>query len=69
MIELRLDPYCDNCPEFEPVVDRDIREYTNFDMRCGEEIKFTECDTTIICAHKLRCYSMRNHIKKELEKS
>jgi hypothetical protein len=67
MIELRADPYCQNCPEFEPVVDRDIREYTNFDIRDRGEKIFTECDTTIICAHKLRCYSMRNHIKRELE--
>lgn len=69
MIELILDPYCQNCPEFEPEVDKDIREYRSYDMRDKHEEKlFTECDTKIICKHKLRCYSMRNHIRKELEK-
>lgn len=67
MIELVLDPYCQNCPEFEPVVDKDIREFTGFDIGNREEKTFTECNTRILCEHKFRCLSMRNHIKKEIE--
>jgi hypothetical protein len=67
MIELILDSYCQNCPEFEPEVDMDIRTCTTSDFRLEDPI--TICDTTITCKHKLRCKSMVRQLKKEQEKN
>lgn len=67
MIELTIDPYCQNCPEFEPDVDKDIRTYRSSDFRLIGPI--TECDTTITCKHALRCKSMVRQLKKEQEKN
>jgi hypothetical protein len=67
MIELTIDPYCQNCPEFEPHVDKDIRTYRSSDFRLIDPV--TECDTTITCKHNLRCASMMRQLKKEQEKN
>ena len=67
MIKLTVDPYCENCPEFEPDVDKDIHTYRSSDFRLIGTV--AECDTTITCKHKLRCESMIRQLKKEQEKN
>jgi hypothetical protein len=67
MIELTIDPYCQNCPEFEPDVDKNVYTLNSMDFRLEDPI--TKCDTTITCKHKLRCKSMMRQLKKEQEKN
>lgn len=52
-IELKVDPFCENCPEFEPDVDKDIIHY---------ELQGDKCYTTIKCEHQGRCKSMYMHL-------
>lgn len=50
MIELKIEPYCDNCPEFEA-------EQVGYKTENGSH-------TFVTCSHRVRCIQMYEHIKK-----
>ena len=62
MIELIVNSYCNDCPEFEPDVDKNVFTWESFDFR---DEPVTKCDTKITCKHKPRCESMIRQLKKE----
>lgn len=57
MIKIDLPDFCQNCPEFEPDVDKNILKSDTFFGRCE-----TLVDTTVTCTHVQRCLSMMDYI-------
>lgn len=61
MIELKIEPYCESCGEFEPMIRKDeFRTYSNNDDRYFH--------TTITCEHRDRCREMAQYIERYKEK-
>lgn len=58
MIELKVEPYCHNCNEFEPT----INKYDTAAL--GSHSTFTYY---VRCVHRKRCRSMVEQLKGELE--
>lgn len=56
MIELRLEPYCHKCTEFEPKVKRKLVQFVG-DYRATAE-------TVVYCEHADRCDSMVEFLRK-----
>lgn len=60
MIQLDIEPYCHNCPDFVP------------DVRSGNEIQTFDgnyhSDTMVFCKHERRCAAVERYIRKEYEK-
>lgn len=54
MITLTIDPWCDNCKEFEPHVEQDV-------MYGDDEIDRVFTDIT--CKHRHRCQNIKNFIE------
>lgn len=73
MISLEVQDYCQQCPEFIPDVDKNDRRetlYTN-DIFSSNGIRYVtigEHDTTIRCAHRVKCECLKNFIEQEAEK-
>lgn len=59
MIELKVSNYCQDCPEFDPDVDRDIF-YAD-----GESVKRR---TVVFCTHRKRCESIAKTLLDRFEK-
>lgn len=57
MIELRVEDYCQNCDEFEPVAE--VMESHDIAM------EDKECLTKVSCKHAHRCSELIKHLKKE----
>lgn len=55
MINLEVNEYCHNCPEFQPLVDK---EY--YESGYGDE--FT--NTTVTCKYAQRCEAIAEYFKK-----
>ena len=60
MIQLSIEDYCQDCPDFNARVDRD----TLYDNR---NIKTGYC-TSITCQYAHRCRNIARMIKKQMEK-
>ena len=54
-IKLKVDPYCEQCPDFEP-------EVTKEELVCDNEVFRT--DTYIYCKHRLRCDAILDYLSK-----
>lgn len=55
MITLKVEDYCQNCPEFDPDVDKDRYETIDYDMRARSSDRVVFCSTTVTCQHRHRC--------------
>lgn len=57
MIRLIVEEYCQNCPEFEPDVNKDKQEMVDIDLVSfmGREKRKVFCNTTVACQHRDRC--------------
>lgn len=64
-IELIVEPYCADCLEFEPDVEKPHRTLLYLDDT-GEGI-MAQSDTTVKCIHKKRCANMMNFLKGKKE--
>lgn len=58
-IRVSVEPYCENCPEFEP-------EVTTSTLRARND-KYFCADTTIFCEHREKCNRMYESIKEEIK--
>ena len=62
MITLVIESYCENCPEFEAKVNKNIQRM----YEAGPFMEFprcyTTCTTTVTCVHKDRCASIKDQI-------
>lgn len=63
MIELVVEEYCSECPEFEPDVDRDetAATITDFSEPKGFRI-IRSCNTIIRCTHAARCARIQQYL-------
>ena len=52
-IELKVDKFCDNCPEFKPDVDKETTVTIGYGLKNY---------TIITCVHRERCKSMYTHL-------
>lgn len=59
MIKLDVAPYCQNCPEFESLVDKNV---------IGRISDIHIVDTTIRCVHLDRCRNMWLYLEKVMRK-
>lgn len=57
-IELKVESYCDDCPEFEPNAEKTEWYMEDF-LHKGKD----RCDTEVTCIHKCRCESMYRKLK------
>ena len=65
MIDLKVDSYCHNCPEFEAEVKDE--SFVSSDLRCCIERIIT--NHTITCKHKARCAGMVDYLKEQAKKN
>jgi hypothetical protein len=66
MIRLQVEEYCHNCPDFEPVAEKET--YTLTDSFSLNEYRKNE--TFVKCEYAARCACMyENHLKKEAAKN
>lgn len=54
MINLVIEDYCQNCPYFEPLVNRLCSSYDD------------KCSTVVACEDRNKCEIIHNQLKKEL---
>lgn len=57
MIEIKVEDYCQNCPEFDPGVEAETLYFDGYD---------TERLTTVFCVHRRRCEAIAKSLKKHL---
>lgn len=60
MLTVIKDPYCDNCPAFEPDVDRE--KVYRFDG------SFEKVDTFVSCANRKFCHNLVRYLTAYLKK-
>lgn len=64
MIELKVEEYCQNCPYFEPEVEKGIPLLGRNEEYIGQH------DTTISCSNRYLCAVVERHYKdKEWDKN
>lgn len=63
MIKLKVEPYCQDCSDFEVEIEKPQAYYAAFN-RC-----VTIGDTVIFCEHRDRCHRIMEHLKAELEEN
>ena len=59
MIELKVEEYCHDCPEFEAHCNKDAFVFTNGQVH--------HCNTIITCEHAGRCASIKNYLEKSTD--
>ena len=60
MIRVEYEEYCEDCPEFEPDMRKEVM-HTDYYGSKGDLI----CETVIQCQHKDRCKSMKDFIERK----
>lgn len=60
-IKLDIQPYCENCDEFEPVKDIGITFYADNDNQA-----LSSFCTRVFCKHEKRCKEIAKHIGERL---
>ena len=58
MITLKIDNYCENCPEFEAKVEKDQVDIFSLTLN-----KTLVCDTVISCVHRGRCKAVTDFLR------
>ena len=64
MIELKIEDYCQNCPEFTPELNTQSYSKESF----FEPVIETEYYHIVGCVHAERCKEITRHIQKEMSK-
>ena len=63
MIELKVEEYCQNCPDFAAKVSVKEEEL----VTVGDPQAIRICNTTVTCAHAKRCGGMVRYLDKVLK--
>lgn len=63
MIELEVEEYCSQCPEFTPDVDKREATMWAHDFRLMEEKAVRQCDTIVRCKHAARCSGIKLYLE------
>lgn len=64
-INLKVEEYCQNCPDFEPDVDRRTLYMEGFDPATYTNVNKTICETTVECKYKRRCAAQMRYLQKQ----
>lgn len=56
-IELKVEPYCQDCPEFEADVKKNLLSF------CGSP--YVKTSTIVYCKHRDRCNAHVEHLKQK----
>lgn len=67
MIELNVKEYCENCTEFEPETQTNVRHVCFNDFTRDPEV-IVSANTSVTCKHAQRCECIREFIEKEMKK-
>lgn len=62
MIHLKVEPYCDNCPDFRPELETSTLD--KYEMTNRDVVKYY--DYTVKCAYSERCRHAVEILKKEI---
>ena len=65
MIELKVEEYCHNCPDFKAVVIKSGGVTAHYDWANGSELVVSPTYTTIHCAHDARCRAVKRYLEKQ----
>lgn len=65
MITLIVEPYCQNCPDFEPKVDKNITECYTDNLATMERHRYSFANTEIRCVHRDRCKAVKEYLALE----
>ena len=68
MINLKVDSYCHNCPEFEADVKKESFVADDLDDIHNYVIERTITNTSVTCKHRTRCLGMVEYLKGEIER-
>lgn len=60
MIQLQIEPYCENCSDFEAVTDMHAA------VNLKGEVRMTRCYVT--CKHRERCRKIYGYLENQVEK-
>ena len=65
MIKLKIEEYCNNCPDFEPDVEKDTKVIDDYSLvyHSGPKIQVT---TNIYCKRRLCCRCLRDSIRERV---
>lgn len=68
MIKLKIEEYCNNCPDFEPEVEKDVAKIAepSESYHTGPKVRVT---TNIYCKRRLCCRCLRDSIKKHVDEA
>lgn len=64
MIELKVEEYCHDCPDFEADVIKRGGMTAHCDWPNGSELVVSPSYTTIHCAHAARCRAVKRYLEK-----
>ena len=62
MIELKIEEYCQNCPDFEAKVT--VKENELFTMESPTPCE-RYCNTIVACAHAKRCEGIKRYLQQQ----
>ena len=63
-IKLDVDPWCQNCPDFEAKVEKKEETYfCNYEDIC-KTVSQCLANTTITCVNRDRCYAIKHYFEK-----
>lgn len=65
MINLDIERYCENCPDFEPNVDKETLRVEDFGSYYPEPFRH---ETVITCKYRDRCHEIYERAKDECKK-
>lgn len=76
MIKLDVKPYCENCPDFEPWVEKEDETITvtdpigySRDFGLVPDVRVIHnCNTTVMCKHRHKCNCMMEHLEERKQK-
>ncbi len=64
-INLKVEEYCQNCPDFDPVTDKHTLHMEGFDPGTYTNVNKTICETTVECKYKRRCAAQMRYLQKQ----
>lgn len=64
-INLNVEEYCHNCPDFEPVTEKEKLHMEGFDPGTYTNVNKTICETTVECKYKKRCAAQIRYLRKQ----
>ena len=68
MIDLKVESYCSQCPEFEADVKKESFVTDDLDDIYNYIVERTITNTSVTCKHRTRCLGMVEFLKEEIKR-